>query len=105
MSVTRPRFTIRRLMVVVAISAVGIWGWIRFSRAGPFERILLSQIGGVLIAWGMIIVLIGSIARLLGRFSVPPREEMPIGPGPSQEPQGAKIEESSCRVAPLDANS
>jgi hypothetical protein len=105
MSLARPRFTIRRLMVLVAFSAVGISAWIHFSRADAFETILLSQIGGVLIAWGLIIVVIGAIATLFSRFSSPPREEMRVDPGPSEEFPGANSDESSCQVGPPDANS
>jgi hypothetical protein len=59
-------------MVVVAISAVGSWGWVHYSGANPFEKILFRQIVGVLVAWGLVIVLIGSIAALLSRCSSPP---------------------------------
>jgi hypothetical protein len=37
MPLRRPQFTIRRLMVAVAISAVVVWGWVHYSQAGPFE--------------------------------------------------------------------
>ncbi len=73
MPLARLRFTIRRLMVAVAISALGLWVCVRYARGDPFERILITQMIGAFIAFGMMIGGCASLAALIGRVCSPRR--------------------------------